>query len=405
MAEETRVSREELYEKVWTDPVRTVAKGFGVSDVALAKQCKKLKIPLPGRGYWSKKAAGKSVRRIPLPALPPNDAVTPRAKTFSPPPVIADPEVPGPIAEQIAFEADKANAIVVRDDLRSPHPLVKATRDVLQGRVDAGNWRDGLTPRLDIDVSKAQLRRALRIMDAVVRAFEARGWKVELSSRDDLKSHVTIFGQRVPFGIRETLKKAVTSAPKADRLFGSRTNLPRSSTYHDDYHEYSGLLAFVMRYDGSYGVLKSWGESKTKPLEERVGKFIINLVREAYGDWEAARNRAEWERQAREAEERRREEEHQREAEATRVRALLDQAENWDTSKRLHSYLAAVRAAAESQPDGLQADTDLRNWLTWAESYARSIDPLQQPLNRLPTVPGSSDEMEDEGQSRSACRR
>ncbi|HMG17988.1 MAG TPA: hypothetical protein VK573_04635 [Gemmatimonadales bacterium] len=166
VAEETRVSREELYEKVWTEPVRTVAKGFGVSDVALAKQCKNLKIPLPGRGYWSKKAAGKSVRRIPLPALPLNDAVTPRAKTFSPPPVIVNPELPGPVADQIAFEADPANAIVVREDLRSLQPLVKATRDVLEGKVDPGNWRDGLTPRLDIDVSKSQLRRALPIMDA-----------------------------------------------------------------------------------------------------------------------------------------------------------------------------------------------------------------------------------------------
>src|SRR2546430_8319588 len=128
-AEETRISREELYERVWTEPVRTVAKRFGVSDVTLAKDCKRLKIPLPGRGYWAKKAAGKNVPRIALPALPPNDAVTPRETTFSPPTVIVDPELPAPVAEQIAFEADPANTIVVREDLRSPHPLVKATRD------------------------------------------------------------------------------------------------------------------------------------------------------------------------------------------------------------------------------------------------------------------------------------
>ncbi|MGH7531403.1 MAG: hypothetical protein ACREMN_13540 [Gemmatimonadales bacterium] len=48
MAEETRVSREELYEKVWTEPVCTVAKRLGIS---LAKDCRRLKIPLPGRGF------------------------------------------------------------------------------------------------------------------------------------------------------------------------------------------------------------------------------------------------------------------------------------------------------------------------------------------------------------------
>ncbi len=390
MVEETRVSREELYDKVWTEPVCTVAKGFGVSDVALAKQCKKLKIPLPGRGYWSKKAAGKSVRRIPLPALPPNDAVTPRAKTFSPPPVIADPELPGPVAEQIAFEADPANAIVVREDLRSPHPLVKATRGVLEGKVDPGNWRDGLTPRLDIDVSKSQLRRALRIMDALVRAFETRGWKVELSSRNDLKSHVTILGQRLPFGIRETLKKAVTSPPTADRLFSSRSNLPRSSTYHDDYHEYSGLLAFVMRYAGSYGVLKAWAETKRRRLEERVSDSIISLVKAAYNELESGQRRAEWVRQAAEAAERELEEERRREKEAGKVRALVEQAKLWRTSGQLLDYVRAVRGVAESQ-SALEDESDLGRWLAWAEAYARSIDPLRQKLSNLPTVPAAQD--------------
>lgn len=28
---------------------------LGVSDVALAKRCKRMKVPLPGRGYWAKK--------------------------------------------------------------------------------------------------------------------------------------------------------------------------------------------------------------------------------------------------------------------------------------------------------------------------------------------------------------
>ena len=393
MAEETRVSREELYLKVWTEPVRTVAKSFGVSGVALAKQCKRLRIPLPGRGYWSKKSAGKSVRPIPLPALPPNDAVTPREKTFSPPPVISDLPLPGPVAEQIAFEADPANAIVVREDLRSPHPLVKATRDVLEGRVQPGSWRNGRPPRLDVDVSKPQLRRALRVMDALVRAFEARGWKVGLGSGDDRKSYVTIFGQRVPFGIREMLKKVANPPAKPERLFDGTMYTPYQKEYRD---EHSGNLAFVIRYDWGHGVLKSWAETKTRRLEERSSDFVVNLVKAAYEDLEAARRRAERDRQAEEEAERRREEERRREAEAAKVRALLQQAASWDTSRRLHSYLMAARAAAESQPGGLQADTDFSNWLTWAESYARSIDPLQQPLNSLPKALDASHEMDED---------
>jgi hypothetical protein len=65
-----RYDREDLYERVWTVPIRKLAKQYGVSDVALAKSCRKLSIPLPGRGYWAKKVANQPVGpRPPLPAI------------------------------------------------------------------------------------------------------------------------------------------------------------------------------------------------------------------------------------------------------------------------------------------------------------------------------------------------
>jgi hypothetical protein len=39
--------REELYKKVWQFPLRKLAAEYNISDVGLAKICKKLKIPLP----------------------------------------------------------------------------------------------------------------------------------------------------------------------------------------------------------------------------------------------------------------------------------------------------------------------------------------------------------------------
>jgi|ERR1035441_942174 hypothetical protein len=65
----SRYNREELHDKVWAQLMRTLAKNFGISDVGLAKVCKRLFISMPGRGYWAKKAAG---RRVPSkPALLP----------------------------------------------------------------------------------------------------------------------------------------------------------------------------------------------------------------------------------------------------------------------------------------------------------------------------------------------
>lgn len=67
----TQYNREQLYDEVWSEPTRTVSKKYGLSDVGLAKVCKKLKIPRPGIGYWAKKAAGKYVgKRSPLPPFP-----------------------------------------------------------------------------------------------------------------------------------------------------------------------------------------------------------------------------------------------------------------------------------------------------------------------------------------------
>ena len=50
--------RHELYQKVWEFPLRKLAEEYGISDVGLAKVCRKLHIPLPGLGHWTKIACG-----------------------------------------------------------------------------------------------------------------------------------------------------------------------------------------------------------------------------------------------------------------------------------------------------------------------------------------------------------
>jgi hypothetical protein len=64
------LSRENLYELVWSKPMTHLARDFGVSDVALHKHCKARAIPKPPQGYWLKKQFGKPVVRTPLGADP-----------------------------------------------------------------------------------------------------------------------------------------------------------------------------------------------------------------------------------------------------------------------------------------------------------------------------------------------
>lgn len=53
----------ELQRMVWTSPTVEVAKLFGISDVAVAKECRNRGVPKPPLGFWARVAAG----RIPHP--------------------------------------------------------------------------------------------------------------------------------------------------------------------------------------------------------------------------------------------------------------------------------------------------------------------------------------------------
>lgn len=51
-------NKQELEKIIWSKPTVKIAADLGVSDVAIAKLCKKLEIEKPPRGYWAKVDAG-----------------------------------------------------------------------------------------------------------------------------------------------------------------------------------------------------------------------------------------------------------------------------------------------------------------------------------------------------------
>ena len=61
------ITRKELYEFIWKEPVTIVAEKLGVPAPILRKYCHQLNIPTPSSGYWSKLKFGKPVE---IPALP-----------------------------------------------------------------------------------------------------------------------------------------------------------------------------------------------------------------------------------------------------------------------------------------------------------------------------------------------
>lgn len=58
-----RIDRDKLFEEIWTEPMRKVSKRYEISDVGLAKACRRMQVPLPPRGYWARIAAGQKIAK------------------------------------------------------------------------------------------------------------------------------------------------------------------------------------------------------------------------------------------------------------------------------------------------------------------------------------------------------
>lgn len=160
------MTREDLYELVWSLPSSTAAGRLGISDVYLGRVCKMLDVPKPPPGYWRKCAVGRAPPRPGLTDVRPG---MPRVwskgnATIQPP---ASRAIPSPEAiERIPAR-----------NRRVPHKLVQETSIFLKSADTAEN--EYLRPRkklvLDILCTKDGLGRCLRFTSDLFHALEIRG--------------------------------------------------------------------------------------------------------------------------------------------------------------------------------------------------------------------------------------
>lgn len=206
--------REELYRKVWEKPMLKVAEEYGVSSVALGKTCRRLYVPVPGRGHWAKLAHGhQGVRKPPLPKLDKVPVIyrSPVAQTKPASSDKSDPEL-AEIDRLFSLGALNPPAF---DESARPHPLVRHTASLLRSR-SRTDEHGILLPRepggLDVKVSEGTLDRALQVMTQLSAVLERRGYSVEVSEQGG--THTLISGQRVSFCIEEPIRRVVTQKPR-----------------------------------------------------------------------------------------------------------------------------------------------------------------------------------------------
>ena len=196
------MTREELHQLVWSPPMRTAAKSMGISDVALAKQCRKVNVPVPPRGWWARKAAGKRVELEALPPLPfamanyfpalerPLNSNLASAEPAEEEPAEEEPAEEEPSAPptfrdlaEITLEFRAAvKAVRVPATLSSPHPIVsrllKQDESRRSSQTGSGYLSDYYGPKF---TSQTQQRR-LRILSSLFCELERLGCKVQGST-------------------------------------------------------------------------------------------------------------------------------------------------------------------------------------------------------------------------------
>lgn len=368
MAEQRSLSdltREQLYELVWSIPGTKVAEQFGVSDVAVFKHCKKLGVPRPERGYWAQLEFGKKVEKTPLPPSPAELFAQEAQK-----PIAASPGLPSKGGEL--------------------HPVAAAFLTSLKEcKVSYDKQRVHLrTPEFpEADVSKSQAPRAAAAFHAMLGILEPRGilFKKSRSKYDD-----GCF-RKGNDDLHLKVEEELVDKPEKP----GRRQSYYSSWQQQDNKVASGKLTFTLKRERYGGQEKRWTEDEKTSLETIVSEIAKEVCRH-YAELQKQReaeaiqrekSRIEWEIQRKKQEEeeaiRRQEAAKQKHAETleetsrTRQEDLLKAAEWWRLYRGTEDFIAECeRRWRAAQNDTLSPEQD--TWLTWARDVAKGVSPFER---------------------------
>jgi len=375
------LTRQELYEKVWMTAVSRLAGEFGMSDVGLRKVCIRYEIPLPPLGYWAKKQHGKKVKKAPLPKLDTPDEEVIEFWL----PEEGNEVQPVAAATVVQWEREKLpeNHIHVPDTLDSPHPVIERTqRSLASAKPDEnGLVRPKAKRCLDVVVSPASVDRAMRIMDALVKALEQRGLIIGFADDHHAGMRVNILGELLAFRIEEDLdrnERDLTPEEKREvGTWGYSKAIPRYA------FSPSGRLSLRILVK-STGVHCRWGDNRRRRLKSVLNAFVGSFFRVAEAlklqRAEDERRRQEWaaaEERRNEEAKRQRQEEARRREEEKRLKELEDLASRWHRARKILDFLEFVEQAVVEKFGELKQESELGRWLYSSKELANSLDPVR----------------------------
>jgi hypothetical protein len=175
----TRLTREELYALVWSQPMLKVAAKYGVSSSYMARVCTLLNVPRPQRGYWAKLAFGKVPRVAALPDARPGDGLAwSRGK--------GHPSVARPLPRPPETAPQKMRKLLGRRE--GGHPLLNGAKTLFESsRLSYEGWYLKPTKKLLVDlvVTKTGLDKALSFANQLFLTLEANSYRVMIAPHDE----------------------------------------------------------------------------------------------------------------------------------------------------------------------------------------------------------------------------
>lgn len=360
----TTFTRQELYELIWTRPIHQLSSEFSLSDVGLAKTCARFNIPRPPRGYWQQVAVGIQGTRPRLPALPKN---LPEVITFdrvSPPAAPGQPKLEPPVVQ-------------VPDRLSDPHDAVKwlqaAFSTAKPDRYDRLVVGSSYSPCCCVKVQHKD--RALRLLDALIKALTARGHEVTAGGRFENSSGTEIVVKvgESTFGLQveERLGRKPHMLTRDEKERKEKWGL-RHPLY--DYFPNGALCLKVEYMHYAYRGRKSWSDETKRRLDDLLGRAVLAIE-------EASRiARIEHEEQERQNELRLIEERKRLRAERMRwygqwlADDLDDMIATWQRAQRVRDFLAEHERRL---PQGEQA-ARTTDWRRAVAAFAERLDPMNR---------------------------
>jgi len=384
----TVFERDVLYREVWVEPVRTVAKRYRVSDVALRKICRRLGVPVPPLGYWARIAAGQKPRVTPLP-------VRHEGETRYVRDVFVDTEAgerERRIAELLARHPMPSEIPVSsKSSVEECLPIVKRTAKALGPRRKDGRGfqHSQDNESFEVAVSEGQRERALLVLDAVIAAATTLGAVVKRPSDEGHRPKLELLGIDFEVGVfeaSERLERPLTAKELREQKEGRLYYIPDRWNFRP-----TGKLKVVIDPHAFLVGPITLSDGAKEPLESRLVHVAARMLAKAAEARVRQEMRDEDERRWREEAARREARERRKAAAMIRIEKVEKVAAAWRRAQDLQAWASALekeaasRAAAGDQPDVEEVAAEV----AWVRRAADWLDPLVQ--GRLPVADGIED--------------